>query len=164
MLATSWTDERVAEVSRMMSERMSASQIAAQMGVTRNAVIGIAHRRKLAFARWHGQHNLPNAQNPKKERRPYVRKTAIPPPLKLVDVDLRQADVEPRHITLLELTEDDCKYPFGDGPFTFCALPIYDGCYCAGHFMLTRNFAPRGRERRRRYSKYGTLLRLEVVV
>ena len=41
----SWTDERVETLKRMWSEGQSASQIAKEPGgVTRNAVIGKAHR------------------------------------------------------------------------------------------------------------------------
>ena len=41
----SWTDERVETLKRMWAEGQSASQIAKELGgVTRNAVIGKAHR------------------------------------------------------------------------------------------------------------------------
>jgi len=44
-----WTDERVEQLKKLWAEGYSASQIAAQLGgVTRNAVIGKAHRLKLA--------------------------------------------------------------------------------------------------------------------
>lgn len=44
-----WTDERVELLKKLWAEGFSASQIAAQLGgVTRNAVIGKAHRLKLA--------------------------------------------------------------------------------------------------------------------
>lgn len=42
---STWTDERVAELRRLWGDGMSASQIAAALGaVSRNAVIGKAHR------------------------------------------------------------------------------------------------------------------------
>ena len=41
----SWTDERVAMLRELWAKGLSASQIAVQLGgVTRNAVIGKAHR------------------------------------------------------------------------------------------------------------------------
>jgi GcrA cell cycle regulator len=41
----SWTDERVARLTKLWSEGLSASQVAAELGgVTRNAVIGKIHR------------------------------------------------------------------------------------------------------------------------
>lgn len=44
-----WTEERVALLRKLWAEGFSASQIAAQLGgITRNAVIGKAHRLKLA--------------------------------------------------------------------------------------------------------------------
>jgi GcrA cell cycle regulator len=44
-----WTDERVALLSKLWAEGLSASQIARQLGgVTRNAVIGKVHRLKLS--------------------------------------------------------------------------------------------------------------------
>lgn len=43
--STRWTDERVETLKRMWGEGQSASQIAKELGgVTRNAVIGKAHR------------------------------------------------------------------------------------------------------------------------
>jgi GcrA cell cycle regulator len=45
----SWTDERIAELQRLWAEGKSASEIAAILGdVTRNAVIGKAHRLNLS--------------------------------------------------------------------------------------------------------------------
>lgn len=42
-----WTEERVADLVRLWSHGYSCSQIAAVIGVTRNAVIGKAHRLEL---------------------------------------------------------------------------------------------------------------------
>lgn len=40
----SWTDARIAELERLWGEGKSASEIAGLMGLTRNAIIGKAHR------------------------------------------------------------------------------------------------------------------------
>lgn len=42
--------------------------------------------------------------------------------------------VEPRHVALLELEQHQCRWPYGDGPYTFCghdALPV--SSYCEYH-------------------------------
>ncbi len=56
---------------------------------------------------------------------------------------LRCADVDPRHLSLLELGGDDCRYPYGgneDGEaITFCGHVRREGSsYCTAHFHLTR--------------------------
>jgi GcrA cell cycle regulator len=53
----------------------------------------------------------------------------------------------PRHLSLLELEPNDCRYPFGgdeDGEaITFCGHPRRQGSsYCVSHFHLTRGRAP----------------------
>ncbi len=57
---------------------------------------------------------------------------------------LRCAEVNPRHVVLIELGRGDCRYPYGgdaeDEPITFCGRPRRKGSsYCTPHFHLTRN-------------------------
>lgn len=64
---------------------------------------------------------------------------------------LRCVPVEPLHLSLLDLEPGQCRYPFGDGPFTFCGHPQLDGRpYCGPHAALaidpTRHY---GRRRQR---------------
>lgn len=62
-----WTDERVELLRKLWAEGLSASQIAAQLGgVSRNAVIGKAHRLKLS-----GRGKTPKVQ-------PRMRKNSAP--------------------------------------------------------------------------------------
>jgi GcrA cell cycle regulator len=59
-----WTAERVAELSRLWSEGVSSAEVGRQLGLTKNAVVGKAHRMA-----------LPPRDNPVKHRRepePYV--------------------------------------------------------------------------------------------
>ena len=56
-----WTDERVELLKKLWAEGLSASQIAARLGgVTRNAVIGKAHR--LGLTGKHGGSSLKRAR------------------------------------------------------------------------------------------------------
>jgi GcrA cell cycle regulator len=56
---------------------------------------------------------------------------------------LRCVEIDPRHLSLIELERGDCRYPYGgDGEgeaITFCGHPRRKGSsYCAPHFHLTR--------------------------
>ena len=56
---------------------------------------------------------------------------------------LRCVEIEPRHLSLLELEPGDCRYPYGGDEegeaITFCGHPRREGSsYCAAHFHLTR--------------------------
>jgi len=58
--------------------------------------------------------------------------------------NLRCAEVEPRHLSLIELECDDCHYPYGGDEegeaITFCGHPRQSGSsYCTPHFLLSRN-------------------------
>jgi GcrA cell cycle regulator len=59
-------------------------------------------------------------------------------------VELRCVEVDPRHLTLVELERGDCRFPYGgdlDGEaITFCGHPRRKGSsYCTPHFHLSRN-------------------------
>lgn len=68
-----------------------------------------------------------------------------PPAFGQVDrAPLRCVEIEPRHLTLVELGRGDCRYPYGgdtDGEaITFCGHPRRRGSsYCTPHFHLSRN-------------------------
>lgn len=46
-----WTPERVADVAKLVADKLTAAQIARKLGLTRNAVIGVCHRAGLLLAR-----------------------------------------------------------------------------------------------------------------
>jgi hypothetical protein len=49
---------------------------------------------------------------------------------------------DPFHIPLVELTAKTCRWPYGDGQFTFCGHEVEHGPYCKPHtrFATTRSF------------------------
>ena len=119
-----WTDERIAKLKELWEKGLSASQIAAELaeGVTRNAVIGKAHRLGLK------SRPSPVKADPKKKTKAKPK----PPPKKVEEVK----DAEKR-IGLLDLTERICKWPIGhpgEADFHFCGEPSVDGLpYCQPH-------------------------------
>ena len=112
-----WTDERIAKLSKLWDEGFSASQIAERLGegVTRNAVIGKAHRL--------GLKSRPSPVKSAKGKGGRPAKKAKP--------------AKPAKITLLDLTERMCKWPSGhpgDDDFQFCGKKAAAGLpYCEAH-------------------------------
>lgn len=67
-----------------------------------------------------------------------------PAPLKVELAELRCVEVDPRHLSLVELERNDCRYPYGGDDegeaITFCGHPRRTGSsYCTPHFHLTRD-------------------------
>jgi GcrA cell cycle regulator len=137
MPANIWPKERDDELKRLYAlvPRLSSSEIAVELncGITRNSVIGRVHRLGLAL-----RGNV--------KARPKVKKIRKRTPQATIRIvhnieadELRCVDIDPRGISLIDLEPGDCRYPDGDGPFTFCGHPAFDGSsYCGPHFDLTR--------------------------
>jgi GcrA cell cycle regulator len=159
-----WTDERVESLKKLWGDGLSASQIAAELGgITRNAVIGKVHRLGLS-----GRAKSPasTAPRPRKARththlmrvsRPAVRgNTALAhsydfepePEPEMIDnvIPLGQRR------TILELTEETCRWPIGDPgstDFFFCGGQAGTGApYCTYHSRVA--YQPAGDRRRDR--------------
>ena len=57
-------------------------------------------------------------------------------------LQLRCVAITPRHLLLVDLEANDCRYPYGGDvegePITFCGHPRHEGSsYCLSHFHLT---------------------------
>jgi GcrA cell cycle regulator len=137
-----WTDDRIEQLKTLYAGGMTGSQIAAEMGLlTRNAVIGKIHRlgldlRGKAFSKGPAR---PRKKSERKQKLPFV---ACEP---FICADA--PDVAPLHVSLLDLLPDDCRYPFGDGPFTFCGHPkLFEGSYCTAHADLCARETPQRRK------------------
>jgi GcrA cell cycle regulator len=118
-------------------------------GYSRNAVIGRAKRMGLAGTDrpkdWTPP--VPRDQQPslRRLREHYAAASRwFEPVLESVELPkLRCVDLEPRHLSLLELDPGDCRYPYGGDEegqaITFCGHPRReDSSYCTAHFHLTR--------------------------
>ena len=158
-----WTDERIAQLKAGWEGGMTASQIAEQLGegVTRNAVIGKAHRLGLESrpspvkAGEDGAEAAPAAAP--------VAAAASPPPSAPAPVAaavVRPAAKKPvrtgkaAKTTLLDLNEKICKWPIGhpgDADFHFCGKASQAGFpYCTEHCLVAYQAQLPRRDRDRR--------------
>ncbi|MFQ5534447.1 MAG: GcrA family cell cycle regulator [Sphingomonadales bacterium] len=133
----SWTDERIETLKKLWTDGKTASQIAAELGdgVSRNAVIGKAHRLGLASR---PSPLKTDGANP----RPTVKKAAVAKTT--------------RKVTLLDLTERKCKWPIGhpgEADFHFCGEKSTPGQpYCPPHAAEAYQAPAPRRDRRSRKS------------
>ena len=134
----SWTDEREKKLRELWGKGRTANQIAEILGnTTRNAVIGKAHRLKLA-ARTHSK----NSQAKSRERK---NQNQITKPEKLSRKArfkslLLDKNFEPENPkTLEELNDTTCRWPIGhpdEKDFYFCGRSSVKGfSYCKLHVL-----------------------------
>ncbi len=158
----SWTDERVEMLKKLWADGLSASQIAAELGgITRNAVIGKVHRLGLS-----GRTKSPSSAAPR-PRKPRTHMLRVSRPAMRGNTALAHAyeyevEAEPGLVdnvipigqrrTLLELTEETCRWPIGDpggSDFFFCGGQSVPGLpYCAYHSRVAYQPANVRRDRR----------------
>ena len=91
-----WTDDRVATLTKLWAEGLSASQIAKQLGgVTRNAVIGKVHRLGLSGRAKPTKPKGASAAKPKTASRPKAKPAAPPTPKAKPAAAARTASAKP---------------------------------------------------------------------
>jgi len=116
-----WTPERVKSLEALWDQGLSASRIGMALDVSKNAVIGKAHRLK-----------LPSRPSPVKAEPVKV----APPPAP----EAREEVSDSKKTSLLDLTEQTCKWPIGhpgDADFYFCGKPSRPGVpYCPDHCLM----------------------------
>ncbi len=148
MSIETWTPERVEQLRHFVVNGLSCSQIAAEIGVTRNAVIGKIHRLGLSSAHPPGAsgRSCPPRPRPRRasshsrlmrlmfsEGEPLTGATKAPAPIE---------STQP--CSLLDLVNGKCRWPLeqesGDrraGDLLFCANQSVPGLpYCTGHARM----------------------------
>ena len=136
----SWTDEKVAKLKELWGKGNTASEIASIIGgISRNAVIGKAHRLNLS-AKIKTRSVVSNKNfeisldeknnNSKRGKRSKFKSLII------------EKDFEPENPKQLEeLTDNDCKYPIGhpnEKNFYFCGrTSLKDFSYCKLHLLYS---------------------------
>ena len=135
---TTWTTERIALLKNRIDAGLSCGQIAREIGVSRNAVIGKENR--LGLSRFKstiaGQPERPGAPNIARPRIATQHRTLAlraKPPLAFVEMPGDSANRR----SLFELQQWHCRWPIGDPTaedFGFCGNKPVDGLpYCPAH-------------------------------
>ena len=143
----SWTEEKVAKLKELWGKGNTASQIAEIIGgISRNAVIGKAHRlnlsAKIKTRTATSNQNFDNSildknSNSKRIRRSKFKSLII------------EKDFEPENPKQLEeLDENSCKWPIGhpdEKSFYFCGRSsLKDFSYCKLHLLYA--YQPKGKK------------------
>jgi GcrA cell cycle regulator len=133
----SWTEERVGLLRQLWGSGKSASEIADLLGgISRNAVIGKAHRLDLS-----GRPS-PIRRKDESEGKAAPAAEAAPPPKP-------EPEAPPAGASILSLTERMCKWPIGDPRdkgFHFCGKGTHANFpYCAEHAAIA--YQPPGKRR-----------------
>ncbi|MBH5387905.1 GcrA family cell cycle regulator [Bradyrhizobium diversitatis] len=139
-----WTDDRIELLKRHFEAGLSCREIAADIGVSRNAVIGKLSRLNLTRGR--------AADDRKDQDRgfaPARTRRAVPRlQYEMLATIYGESDGpaaagpidEANRCSLLELSENRCRWPIstpGEDDFCFCGNTAPDGQpYCAGHSRL----------------------------
>ncbi len=124
----SWTDERVSELSRLWTAGYSASAIGRMLGVSKNAVVGKAHRMRLE--------SRPSPIR-RDQRTPMRRRVPMPAPSTQERIVVAPPPPPPRWTVTRNANGRSCLWPFGDPgepEFHFCGAQAVEGKpYCPEH-------------------------------
>jgi GcrA cell cycle regulator len=138
-----WTAERIEQLRAYVGSGMTCSQIAAAIGVSRNAVIGKIHRLGLSSGRPAGASTRANCP-------PRARHSRGPTQRRLLRLAYAQAPldeimssvvvVSTHPCSLIDIDPHQCRWPIGDPAstnFLFCGNDALAGfTYCVGHARM----------------------------
>ena len=145
-----WTIERVELLKSHFAAGLSCREIACEIGVSRNAVIGKLSRLSLTREK-KVEIRRPGPKTGRSRSVPRLQYRIL---RKLFNEAPPAEDDQPihseQHCSLLELSEEKCRWPIsnpGEEDFCFCGNRPLDGLpYCAGHSRLA--YQPGSRQRR----------------
>ena len=144
-----WTTERIELLKSHFEAGLSCREIAAQIGVSRNAVIGKLSRLNLTRGK--------RSAEPRQKKPATARGTKSVPRLQYRLLQALYEDgpadaaaiISANSCSLFELSKERCRWPLstpGAEDFCFCGNPPLDGQpYCSGHTRLA--YRPGARQR-----------------
>ena len=142
----SWNDEKVAKLKELWGKGNTANQIAQIIGgISRNAVIGKAHRLNLSSKVKAKNSSLSENFQNNKEGNDSIKKQGRKSKFQSLIIE---KDFEPENPKKLEeLDESSCKWPIGhpeEEAFYFCGRSsLKDFSYCKLHILYA--YQPKGK-------------------
>jgi GcrA cell cycle regulator len=152
-LSPTWTDERIDLLKRHFEAGLSCREIAADIGVSRNAVIGKLSRLNLTRGRTVDDRQVCD----KGHAAPRARKAVPRLQYEMLATIYGETDAAAtsgpidagNRCSLLELSDNRCRWPIstpGAEDFCFCGNTAPEGQpYCSGHSRLAYKPSPRPR-------------------
>ena len=132
MIETTWTMERIALLKDRMRAGFSCGQIARELGVSRNAVIGKTNR--LGLSRF--KNAIPGQSPRTVTRQKNLRALWAKPQIAFAKLSSESV----KACSLLELQQWHCRWPMGDPTsedFGFCGnSPVAGLPYCPAHAQM----------------------------
>ena len=136
-LRETWTAERVAQLKGGVNAGLSCAQIANEIGVSRNAVIGKINQLGLSRGR---NPATPRPRSGVLIRRPQVLTQRLVLRALFASAPIAEDVVSSDPCSLLNLAPRTCRWPIsgvGSVEFTFCGNTTVEGMsYCAGHARM----------------------------
>lgn len=150
--ASLWTDERIEQLKELWAAELSAAQIAAVLGagISRSAILGKVFRLGLSESRPDGRRSQKrsrhNGRNGPVGLALHRKCDGREKPLSPLPAETAITN-EPLHLAFADLQTWHCRWPYGDGPFTFCGHSrAGDGAYCRNHEKIARRGPTRGQK------------------
>jgi GcrA cell cycle regulator len=152
-LPPTWTTHRIEQLKRLFDEGLTCSQIAREIDVTRNAVIGKLSRLGLnrpANDAGYRRLSPPRAVTTRQSQVRTLRMMHAEMEAAAVGVTVADETIsDARRCSLLELSAESCRWPLGRpgaDDFAFCGNAPVDGLpYCPGHARMAYRRSASGR-------------------
>ncbi len=123
-----WTDEQVEELKRLWNEGLTTGDIGKALGVSKNAVVGKAHRL--------GLNSRPSPIR-RGDEEAGAEEAPAPEPKETKKVSGKREKPKEKLFTVNDLTSNSCRWPIGDPKdedFHFCGKEALPGKpYCLEH-------------------------------